>query len=76
MASENKGNAKAWHMPPSGKLSVGAWKIRLREKWNMASERPPILLEPPKKIGPVNAGVLQIIDGNKIQDGCRSGHVE
>jgi hypothetical protein len=26
---------KAWHMPPSGKLSVGVWKIRLREKWNM-----------------------------------------
>jgi hypothetical protein len=22
-------------MPPSGKLSVGIWKIRLREKWNM-----------------------------------------
>jgi hypothetical protein len=22
-------------MPPSGKLSVGVWKIRFREKWNM-----------------------------------------
>jgi hypothetical protein len=22
-------------MLPSGKLSVGVWKIRLREKWNM-----------------------------------------
>jgi hypothetical protein len=22
-------------MPPSGKLSVGEWKIRFREKWNM-----------------------------------------
>jgi hypothetical protein len=22
-------------MSPNGKLSVGAWKIRLREKWNM-----------------------------------------
>jgi hypothetical protein len=22
-------------MPSSGKLSVGVWKIRFREKWNM-----------------------------------------
>jgi hypothetical protein len=22
-------------MPPIGTLSVGVWKIRLREKWNM-----------------------------------------
>jgi hypothetical protein len=30
-----QGLCKAWHMPPSGKLSVGIWKIRFREKWNM-----------------------------------------
>jgi hypothetical protein len=33
--SYRQGLRKAWHMPPSGKLSVGIWKIRLREKWNM-----------------------------------------
>jgi hypothetical protein len=27
--------ALPWHMPPSGKLYVGIWKIRLRENWNM-----------------------------------------
>jgi hypothetical protein len=27
--------ATAWHMPPIGTLTVGVWKIRLREKWNM-----------------------------------------
>jgi hypothetical protein len=26
---------RARHMPPSGKLSVGVWKIRFREKLNM-----------------------------------------
>jgi hypothetical protein len=26
---------KAWHMPPIGTLSVGAWTIRFREKRNM-----------------------------------------
>jgi hypothetical protein len=55
-------------MPPSGKLSVGVWKIRLREKWNM------VKIDDPQKIGPVNAGICQIIDGNQIQDGCCSGH--
>jgi hypothetical protein len=28
-----------------------------------------------KKIGPVDAGVREIIDGKKIQDGCCSGQV-
>jgi hypothetical protein len=28
-----QGQRKAWHMPPSGKLSVGVWNIRFREKW-------------------------------------------
>jgi hypothetical protein len=28
------------------------------------------------KIGQVNAGVRQIIDGNKIQDGCRRNMLE
>jgi hypothetical protein len=48
-----------------GKLSVGIWKIRFGEKWNMSH----------KKIGPVDAGVRQIIDRNQIQDGCHSGHI-
>jgi hypothetical protein len=34
--TEKQGQRKAWHMPRSGKLSVGVWKIRFREKWNMA----------------------------------------
>jgi hypothetical protein len=46
---------------------VCVWKIRFREKWNMVKMNP--------KIGLVDAGVRQIIDGNQIQDGCRSGHV-
>jgi hypothetical protein len=57
---------------PSGKFSVGIWKIRFREKWNMVKiDDPPISH---RNIGPVDAGVRQIIDGNQIQDGCRSGH--
>jgi hypothetical protein len=28
-------------MPPIGKLSVGVWKIRLREKWNMVKIEDP-----------------------------------
>jgi hypothetical protein len=28
-----------------------------------------------QKIGPVDAGIRQIMDGNQIQDGCHSGHV-
>jgi hypothetical protein len=61
-------------MPPSGKLSVGVWKIRFREKWNMVKIDDPQSMSH-EKIGSVNAGVRQIIDGNQIQDGCRSGHV-
>jgi hypothetical protein len=30
-----KGNARRGIFLPSGKLSVGVWKIRFREKWNM-----------------------------------------
>jgi hypothetical protein len=29
-----------------------------------------------KKIGPVNPGVRQIIDGNQFQDGGSGGHIE
>jgi hypothetical protein len=60
-------------MPPNGKLSVGIWKIRFREKWNMVKIDDPPMSH--KKIGPVDAGVRQIIDGNQIKDGCHSGHV-
>jgi hypothetical protein len=28
-----------------------------------------------KKIGQINPGVRQIIDGNQIQDGSRNGHL-
>jgi hypothetical protein len=45
------------YAPPSGKLSVGVWKIRLREKWNIVK-----IDWSHKKIGPVDAGVCQIID--------------
>jgi hypothetical protein len=37
-AQIKQGLCKAWYMPQSGKLSVGIWKIRFREKWNMAGE--------------------------------------
>jgi hypothetical protein len=55
------------HMPLSGKLYVGIWKIRLREKWNIVKIDD--LPMSHKKIRPVDAGVCQIIDGNHIQDG-------
>jgi hypothetical protein len=59
-------------MPPSGKLSVGIWKIRFREKWNMVKIDDP---NEPQKIGPLDAGVCPLIDGNQIQDGGCSGHL-
>jgi hypothetical protein len=59
-------------MPPSGKLSVGVWKITFGEKWNMVKIDDPN--EPPK-IRPVNPGVGQKINGNQIQDGGQSGHL-
>jgi hypothetical protein len=68
----NKGYARRGICPPSGKLSVGIWKVRFREKWNMVWR----LMTPmnQKKIGPVDVGVRQVIDENQMQDGCRSGH--
>jgi hypothetical protein len=53
-------------MSPSGKLSVGIWKIRFREKWNMVTiiDDPN---EPQIKIGPVDPSVDQKINGNQIQ---------
>jgi hypothetical protein len=29
-----------------------------------------------KKIGPVDPGIGEIMDGNEIQDGCHTGHLE
>jgi hypothetical protein len=60
-------------MPLSGKLSVGVWKIRLRVKWSIVKIDDPQIAT--KKIGPVDTGVRQIIDGNQIQDGCHSSDV-
>jgi hypothetical protein len=40
-------------MPPSGKLYVGIWKIRFREKWNMVKIDDP---NEPQKNGPVDEG--------------------
>jgi hypothetical protein len=53
-------------------LPVGVWKIRLREKWNM------VKIDDPKRgntKSDQSTGVRQIIDGNQIQDGCRSGRI-
>jgi hypothetical protein len=36
----------------------------------------PVTPNKSQKIGPVNRGVRQIINGNQIQDGCHDGHVE
>jgi hypothetical protein len=59
-------------MPPIGTLSVGVWKKRLRENWDM------VKIDDPQwgtKKSDQSTGVQQIIDGNQIQDGCHSSRV-
>jgi hypothetical protein len=61
-------------MPPSGKLYVGVWKIRFREKWNMVKIDDSHAMSH-HKIEPVDASVDQRINVNQIQDGGDSGHL-
>jgi hypothetical protein len=48
-------------------------------EWQHLSSKGSFLQSPPisyKKIGPIDSGVREIMDGNEIQDGCHGGHVE